>query len=130
MFDNKNEKLQWKLTNDASTMGYAIFLKSELNGGHKFSEEDQAEVWMNTFIVQLIQIGLLGLCLYHASHSNEFIIFPASGLDLMCARFIGSMLMHINVEKDVRQGLMMMKYAVNHRENFHNVYPAYFVGFL
>ena len=51
VFDHKNEKKQWKLTNDASTMGYAIFLKPELNGGHKFSDEDQAEVWMNTFIV-------------------------------------------------------------------------------
>lgn len=47
----------------------------------------------------------------------------------MCARFIGSMLMHINVEKDVRQGLNMMKYAVNHRENFTQVHPAFFVGF-
>lgn len=47
----------------------------------------------------------------------------------MCARFVGSMLMHINVEKDVRSGLMMMKYCLNHRENFTNIYPAFFVGF-
>mgnify|MGYP000370764724 CR=1 FL=1 len=48
----------------------------------------------------------------------------------MLARFIGSMLMHINVEKDVRIGLMMMKYCLNHRDNFTNVYPAFFVGFM
>ena len=51
VFEIKNEKIQWKLTKDASSMGYAIFLKQEFNGGFKFSEEDQAEVWMNSFIV-------------------------------------------------------------------------------
>ena len=38
--------------------------------------------------------------------------------------------MHINVEKDVRVGLNMMKYALNHRDNFTNMYPAFFAGFL
>lgn len=40
------------------------------------------------------------------------------------------MLMHINVEKDVKVGLNMMKYVLNHRENFTNIYPAFCVGFL
>jgi len=34
----------------------------------------------------------------------------------MLSRFIASMFMHINVEKDVRSGIGMMKYAVNHHE--------------
>ena len=28
--------------------------------------------------------------------------------------------MHFNVEKDLRNGLKMMKYIVNHQENFNN----------
>lgn len=40
------------------------------------------------------------------------------------------MLMHINVEKDVRNGISMMKYAVNHRDNFNNVYVAFTVALL
>ena len=47
---------------------------------------------------------------------------------MMCARFISSMLMHFNVEKDMRLGLDMMKYSVNHSENFTNVYPPFFIG--
>ena len=39
-------------------------------------------------------------------------------------------MMHINVEKDCRTGLSMMKYAVNHRDNFTYVYPAFFIGLL
>ena len=46
----------------------------------------------------------------------------------MIARFIASMFMHINVEKDVRAGILLMKYAVNHYENFTNPYPPFFIG--
>lgn len=44
---------------------------------------------------------------------------------MMVARFVASMMMHINVEKDVRNGIQMMKYSVNHYENFNNVVPAF-----
>ena len=48
----------------------------------------------------------------------------------MAARFIAAMMMHLNVEKDVRNGLSMMKYAVNHYQNFHNVHVAFFIAFM
>jgi hypothetical protein len=38
--------------------------------------------------------------------------------------------MHLNVEKDVRNGLSMMKYAVNHPNNFKNLHAAFFIAFL
>jgi hypothetical protein len=47
---------------------------------------------------------------------------------MMVARFVASMMMHINVEKDVRAGISMMKYAVNHPDNFNNVIPAFMIG--
>jgi hypothetical protein len=49
---------------------------------------------------------------------------------MLIARFIASMFMHINVEKDIRNGISMMKYAVNHVENFSegNVYPSFIIG--
>jgi hypothetical protein len=40
------------------------------------------------------------------------------------------MMMHLNVEKDVRNGLSMMKYAVNHSKNFKNVDIAFYTSFL
>ena len=40
------------------------------------------------------------------------------------------MMMHLNVEKDVRNGITMMKYAVNHRENFVNLECAFFISYL
>ena len=49
---------------------------------------------------------------------------------MMIARFIASVMMHINVEKDVRSGISMMKYVVNHYENFTNPYPPFFIGLM
>ena len=40
------------------------------------------------------------------------------------------MLMHLNVEKDVRLGVILMKYVVNHYKNFRNPYAAFLLAFL
>lgn len=69
------------------------------------------------------------LCVWkYAYTSDGFAVKPARSLDMMVARFVASMMMHINVEKDVRMGIQMMKYAVNHSENFNNVVPAFIMG--
>ena len=67
---------------------------------------------------------------FFTSGNNAFAITPAKTLDMMVARFIASMMMHINVEKDVRAGITIMKYVVNHYENFTNPYPSFFIGFM
>lgn len=69
---------------------------------------------MNCITVHILQIILI-VCfwLYFGGQSKLHITKPMS-LDVLVARFVGSMLMHFNVEKDVRHGLIMMKYAVNH----------------
>jgi hypothetical protein len=57
-------------------------------------------------------------------------IHPPSSSSVLCTIYIASLLMHLNVEKDVRNGISMMKYAVNHPKNFKNVHTAFFIGFL
>jgi hypothetical protein len=49
---------------------------------------------------------------------------------MLVARFMASMMMHINVEKDVRSGLDMMKYVVNHYEHFTNPYAPFMLAFI
>jgi len=49
-------------------------------------------------------------------------------MEILFTRFICSMMMHLQVEKDIRSGLGMMKYAVNHHKRFTNVYPAFLVA--
>ena len=79
-------------------------------------------------MIQMIQIGLLGFCFYYANSNPKFIIKAATSLDLMCGRFVASMLMHINVESEVRHGLTMMKYIINHSDNFIAIGPPFMMG--
>ena len=95
-----------------------------------FSDAQRSDVLMNSVIVQLVQVMMI-LCIWKYAYSYEgFAIKPVETLDMMIARFIASAFMHINVEKDVRAGISMMKYAVNHYENFTNPYPPFFLGLM
>ena len=47
---------------------------------------------------------------------------------MMVARFLGSLLMHMNVEKEITAGLKMMKYACNHHDRFTNIYPPFMIA--
>jgi hypothetical protein len=120
---------------DSTSLGYAVFLKPEYNGGYHISPEQQAKVWANTFIVQFLQVMMITMSLYHAvkirkSEEDGAVFKPTAGVDMMAARFISSMLMHFIVEDDTRQSLNMMKYCLNHRDHFINIYPPYFVAFV
>jgi len=117
----------FKLTGDSTSMGFGVFLKKDFLGLN-LSPEQQSDVFMNSLIVQLVQVIMI-LCVWKYALVNDgFAVRPAESLDMMVARFVASMMMHINVEKDVRMGIQMMKYVVNHTENFNNVVPAFMMG--
>ena len=67
---------------------------------------------------------------YVGTDDSGFKIIAANGLDMIVARFVASMMMHINCEKDIRNGINMMKYSVNHYEKFTNVYATFFIAWL
>ena len=118
---------------DSTSLGYAVFLKPEYNGGLQISPEQQAKVWSNTFVVQFLQVTMISMSLYHAVRERKrdeagAVFKPVNGVDMMAARFISSMLMHFIVEDDSRHSLNMMKYCLNHRDHFINVYPPYFIA--
>lgn len=57
------------------------------------------------------------------------IVLPAS-VTVLGARFICTILMHLQVEGDVRQGLRMMKYNTNHRDQFIAPNTAFFIALM
>jgi len=118
---------KWKLRNDSVSMGFAVYLKPEFLQMN-FSSEQRSDVLMNSIIVHLVQIMMI-VCIWNYAWTNdEFAIRPVKSIDMMICRFLASVMMHINVEKDVQAGIKMMKYVVNHHENFTNPYPPFFLG--
>lgn len=81
-------------------------------------------------MVYSLQICLLVLAWCHSLFADDGLFTHRESLNTEYVRFIASMLMHLNVGKDVTNGLLMMKYAVNHYENFTNVHIAFFVAFM
>ena len=68
---------------------------------------------------------------HYAHESKEFNRRqPVQNYMVYVARFVASMWTHIFVEKDIQQGINMMKYVVNHHDNFLNPYAAFMFGLL
>ena len=45
-------------------------------------------------------------------------------------QWIAALILHIWLSKDIKQGLDMMKFAVNHRYKFNKRHLAFFAGWL
>jgi len=86
---------------------------------------------MNSLYINLLQISLLVIIWMYAieTEHGKFIFVP-NEVEILFSRFIASMMMHLMVEKDTRNGLNMMKYAVNHHERFTNPEVAFLMAAL
>ena len=76
-----------------------------------------------------MMITFIGFMMFTYPKSVFDIKFP-NDLATMAARFICTILMHLQVESDVRQGLKMMKYALNHTNDFSGPFNAFLIGWL
>jgi len=60
--------------------------------------------------------------------SDYFVVVFPDNVFALGARFVCTILMHLQVESDTRQGLSMLKYTVNHWEEFRNPKIAFTIG--
>ena len=81
---------------------------------------------MFVFGFQLLMILFIGTIIA----GDGFQIVLPSNVSVLGARFICTILMHLQVEGDMRQGLRMMKYVTNHPFDFANPGSAFFVALM
>ena len=130
IFDVSGEKDKFlKLGPDSTCMGFAVFLKEE-HLGFTLPNALRANIYMNSLIVHLVQLFMIVAVWRYARVNDTFALIPPDSLDLALARFVAAMFMHINVEKDIKNGINLMKYVVNHSENFTNYYAPFMFGLL
>jgi len=112
-------------------MTYLACLKFEYSGLN-LDQLQIAEVFQNTIIVNFLQLTLVFFIWYYAINDIGLVEFlnVRDSYEILCVRFIASLMMHLNVEKDLRNGISMMKYCVNHWQNFNNLGSAFCVSFL
>ena len=75
-------------------MGFAAFLKNDILG-FNLDDEQRSDVFMNSLIVTLVQFFCVYLVWNYALTSPKFVMNPASSFQLIVARFLASMIMHL-----------------------------------
>lgn len=81
---------------------------------------------MFVFGFQLLMVLFIGSIIFGSS----FQILLPKDITVLGARFVCTILMHLQVEGDMRQGLRMMKYVTNQPFDFSNPSAAFFVALM
>ena len=94
-------------------------------GGLQPIKMNEEEV-MNIFIAAIMMIGcqicMMGMIIYYERTSPNFEIRPANSFTIILARLLSSIMMHLNVEPEIRAGLVLSKYCLNHPNKFKGAY--------
>ena len=77
--------------------------------------------------IQMIMLAVVAMVIF--PDTGTIISMPDS-VTTLALRFVCTVLMHLQVEADVRQGLRMMKYLPNHTKDFSAPVNAFVVGLL
>lgn len=72
-----------------------------------------SNLYLGALIVIFFQTTLVFL-LCSFMISSDFCILRGHSIMIVLPRFLSSVMMHINVETDIRAGIGLMKYAINH----------------
>ena len=79
--------------------------------------EERSSLYIGAITVSIIQMITISL-IYQSFSENHMEIKPTSSIYILVPRLVSSIMMHLNVEPDIRQGIQLMKYAVNHPWKF------------
>lgn len=104
---------------------YKNIEKQELNPDDVHGAFESA---LFVFMIQMTLVGFLGYIVF-TGHQGFTIKLPVD-IYVLIARFVCSVLMHLQVNEDMKQGLSMMKFVTNHAEEFTNPYYAFEIAFM
>jgi len=78
--------------------------------------------------VFLLQISLIFFVLSFVQDDPDFNLVCPKDLSVLATRFIATIMMHLGVEADIRQGLLMMKFVTYHPDQFQFPFIAFIIG--
>ena len=87
--------------------------------------------FLNATITYIFQMTLVIMIIYELIHNPAYsiIIVCEAKRPIMYARFIATIILHLSLNDVVTQGLVMMKYSVNHHYRFNSYMIAFLSGF-
>jgi hypothetical protein len=108
------------------------------------TEEETARVFLGALMVLGMQIIMVSLLIVDMCGSEKFALRPPTDFLIVIPRLLSSIMMHLIVEPDIRNGIALMKYTVNHPSMFKGArtsgdqtsintlacVPGFFLGFV
>ena len=124
-----NEEEEFGLGSDTYAMAFKAF-NWDIAAQLELTPNDVWNAYQSALFVAGIQWAMMFFIIFMIlTYENFEIVFPAD-VPTLAARFTCTILMHLQVESDIRQGLRMMKYLLNHQEDFSSPFNAYLIGLL
>lgn len=123
-----------KKTLDIGSDTYAKAFKALHSSAQRNMNLSRTEIYaafysaLTVYTLQIILLTLIYGVIFGTSTATT--IGFASTVQTMAARFICTIMMHLQVEGDERQALRLMKYSINNGDQFRNPGFAFAVGFM
>lgn len=113
------------INNDIYSLAYVSLIDcSQLDKSVKncapviqMNKREISNIYLGALLVICFQLTLIFLIISHMLSDKFKRVKPDSVL-IILPRFLSSLMMHINVETDIRAGINLMKFAVNHPTKF------------
>lgn len=87
-------------------------------------KEERNILYLSATLVTLVQASTILLIVVYFEEDGLH-LKPGNTFLILIPRLISSIMMHLNVEPDIRQGIELMKYAINHPIKFRTIKKNY-----
>ena len=84
----------------------------------KYTRQEMSNLYLGALLVIFFQFTVCGLIINEMLFSETFEITLPVKFSIIVPRVLSATLAHLKVEPDIRSGLNLMKYAINHPEKF------------
>jgi hypothetical protein len=84
-------------------------------------EEIQA-IFIGAVMIIGCQLVMMGMIMDYEMVAPEFAMVPSKSFVIILARFLSALMMNLNVEPEIRAGLTLAKYCLNHPNRFRGAF--------
>ena len=78
------------------------------------TDEETSRIFLGALMVVGMQSTMVSLLILDMYQSDKFDLVPPENFLIVIPRLLSSVMMHLIVEPDIRNGIALMKYSVNH----------------
>jgi hypothetical protein len=80
----------------------------------QMNPEEIQNIFIGAVMIICCQLCMMGMIISYEMTAPEFEMVPSKSFVIILARFLSALMMNLNVEPEIRAGLILAKYCLNH----------------